>query len=86
MTSKVIIDYNVSQCTGCRLCMLACAWTGSKTHRLSDSAICIEVDEKLFRRSMILDAERCTGCLACVSICPGEALVKQDGETKGAGA
>ena len=86
MTEKATFDYLFTQCTGCRLCMLACAWTRAGTHRLSESAICIDVDEKLFHRSMTLDCERCTGCLACVSICPGGALVRQSHTEEVAGS
>lgn len=76
------IQYEKNKCTGCRLCMLSCSWARSGTHRLADAAICVHVDEKVFERRMEFNCEMCSGCLACVTICPGGALAAElnDGE------
>lgn len=80
MSKGDIIRYDSNRCSGCRLCMLACAWVQSGEHRLSSAIIRVDVDEKHFSREMTM-ATGCSGCLACVSFCPDEALwAEREGE------
>jgi Fe-S-cluster-containing hydrogenase component 2 len=82
LAPKKVILYDRSKCTGCRLCMLACSWVCTGTYRPSASVIVVDVNEKLFDRSMSLDEERCTSCLSCVANCPGGALSTEENGAK----
>lgn len=74
MASKQTLRHTPGKCTGCRLCMLACSWVQCGAYSVHASVMQIHVDEKVFARTMTLDEERCSGCLACVSACPDGAL------------
>ncbi|MDW7652414.1 MAG: 4Fe-4S binding protein [Bacillota bacterium] len=74
MAKTARILYDAGKCSGCRLCMLACSWVQCGTHKPSDAAITVVVDEKMFVRRMVLDTERCSSCLSCVKFCPDGAL------------
>lgn len=75
MKKAAKIEYLPDKCTGCSICMLACSWARKKTHQPSCACIRVEVDEKTFGRTMLLDDALCNGCLSCVNSCPAEALV-----------
>ncbi|HSW10687.1 MAG TPA: 4Fe-4S binding protein [Bacillota bacterium] len=52
----------LSRCTGCKLCILACP---------DPNVICFLADDKKVK----IDVTRCKGCGLCVAACPKAALV-----------
>ena len=62
------IQRNAEQCTGCSLCVLACAMANFGAFSLERSYINLEKDDKVQRFALTVRDE-CTLCGECVKAC-----------------
>ncbi|WP_459999126.1 4Fe-4S binding protein [Paradesulfitobacterium aromaticivorans] len=71
------LKFKADNCIGCRLCQLACS--GEKEGVFNPELARLKIISAYTKTGLIIRNSICNLCLACVSVCPTEAITYQDG-------
>jgi Fe-S-cluster-containing hydrogenase component 2 len=72
-----MLRFDAARCVGCHLCELACSVTH---HDVFDPRKAYLTIRSLYLDDgLVLDARLCTGCDACVEVCPTGAVSRRNG-------
>ena len=71
-----------SQCTGCRMCVLACSAIKEDRFSFSNGHSFVEIDEATEAAAFTVRfTEACDGCTYCLQFCGYDAIAKPEGWT-----
>ena len=75
VSSQLTLLYDAERCTGCFMCMIACAFKHFKTTDISKAHIRI-----LFEEDGRVEGLNCHHCETplCMTVCPADAIVKDE--------